>query len=375
MSFSRKMMDTGDLNYYNHKDLCSGKCVSRNMGGSKYDISRFERDHEIPSFQPLISSDLCTPKVGFGNFGTLGANLGALGALSGDLDEGKVVRVCGVNQNSQISQPVFPMATAVASTPSVSPSPNPPPSEPLNIQTDAEAVLTDNPSLKREVTQSPSNPLAPASVAASSPVPISAKLSGAAKRKCKISRRKRTLACSNSDSGKDDSRPLMMSNPLTNESYLQQALHGLLDLQNLRKESFPYSEVTKHTLPAEKEAPTDNKREPFVYADDLTAKSALIAKAVVAKTLSGISYLNGHSLYPGFNGLTRNGLSPAKNEFYLSSNGVTNGVNVGLNGVTTPACLEDYLISLDLKEGTSFTNVHLKYNSPVHLTPTSLKPL
>ncbi len=37
----RKLMDTGELDFFQHGDICTGKCMSRNSGVSKYDVSKF----------------------------------------------------------------------------------------------------------------------------------------------------------------------------------------------------------------------------------------------------------------------------------------------------------------------------------------------
>ena len=36
----RKLMDTGELDFFNHAEICTGKCMSRGSGMSKYDVPR-----------------------------------------------------------------------------------------------------------------------------------------------------------------------------------------------------------------------------------------------------------------------------------------------------------------------------------------------
>ena len=33
-------MDTGELDFFNHAEICTGKCMSRGSGMSKYDVPR-----------------------------------------------------------------------------------------------------------------------------------------------------------------------------------------------------------------------------------------------------------------------------------------------------------------------------------------------
>ena len=50
------MMDGGELEFYNHAEQCTGRCISRNTGVSKYDITKFENDMELPTFVPLVTA-------------------------------------------------------------------------------------------------------------------------------------------------------------------------------------------------------------------------------------------------------------------------------------------------------------------------------
>ncbi len=37
-------MDTGELDFFNHAEVCTGKCMSRGSGMSKYDVPRVSED-------------------------------------------------------------------------------------------------------------------------------------------------------------------------------------------------------------------------------------------------------------------------------------------------------------------------------------------
>ncbi len=99
------MMDSGELEFHNHNEQCTGRCISRNAGVSKYDITKFDNEMDLPTFVPLVTSvSSLTPKPVFGGMG------------AETTTEGVSVQVA-------VSQPVFPTATLVShSSPTVPPS-------------------------------------------------------------------------------------------------------------------------------------------------------------------------------------------------------------------------------------------------------------
>jgi len=51
-------MDSGELQFYDHDNNCTGRCISRNSGTSKYDIkieylTRLSSESDLPSFIPF----------------------------------------------------------------------------------------------------------------------------------------------------------------------------------------------------------------------------------------------------------------------------------------------------------------------------------
>ena len=64
----RKLMDTGELEFFAHDAQCTGRCVSRNSGSSKYDakIEQLNRsmlsattfDNDLPTFAPALANTL-----------------------------------------------------------------------------------------------------------------------------------------------------------------------------------------------------------------------------------------------------------------------------------------------------------------------------
>ena len=48
-------MDSGELEFYNHAEQCTGKCISRHGGVSRYDTSRFETLYSQNVVVPMVN--------------------------------------------------------------------------------------------------------------------------------------------------------------------------------------------------------------------------------------------------------------------------------------------------------------------------------